>query len=380
MPKLGRRQSIKLGAAALVVGPSVVFSREASAAASKRPLLRAGAFKVEIEGVYDRVPGVVSVDLGSASASTDYGKWVHDYLKMSLAKDASKLSKGFEAAMADGSVHKVSVSLYSKASKSPAVTYHVLDALPVSIDHKGEAQVLEWKVGSIETEALAQSEGALQLTKKAFKAEIDGQVIAVQSLHKFSVGKKNAVVSTVFNPQPGASKAWLAPRAVKVDGASDKIVVSKKGGSDAGDTVPMDSFSLDFGKITLDAAKVHDQVVLTTALNVGTQPASTLLRPNKLGSAGVGANGANKASPKLMNVASATTAAANKSTPVLILHSSTGKHDSHVMLKYAAPPLADKSSGASGIKLSLRAIEFPKLQVGSKALVTETLRFEVDDG
>lgn len=392
MPKLGRRQSIKLGAAALVVGPSVVFSREAAAAPSKQPLLRAGFFKVEVKGIYVKIPNVEAVDLGSASPSIDYTKWVHDYLKVSLSKDAPKLSKSFKAAVEGGSKvsHKVSVSLYSKGTKSPAVTYHVLNAVPVSIDHKGEAQYLEWKVGSIETEAFQQKMQTvqqLQLTKKAFKAEVNGQVIAVQSLHKFYAGKKKAIVSTELNPDASAGKPWLAPRIIKLDGAGEKIVVAtKKGGSTSADTVPVDSFSLNFEKITLQAARSRDQVVLETTLNAGTPPASALLGASQIK---YGELHANKASPKLMNVAAATETA-DESKRDVYLHLSTTKLGAHVIMKYGgATTAANKSSGGSsgpynfqieGIKMSLQTIEFPKLQVGSKAPVTETLRFEVDDG
>jgi len=404
MPKLGRRQSIKLGTAALLVGPSVVFSREATAAPTKRAALRAGYFKVEVKGMYDKVPGVVSVDLGSATASADYTKWIHDYLQVSLSKDAPKLSKSFKAALGKRSkvAHKVSVSLYSKASKSPAVTYHVLNAVPVSIDHKGEGQFIKWKVGSIETEAFdhKMEKGKLELRNNAFKAEVDGQVIAVQRMIKFSAGKDKAVVSTRFNPKPDAKKAWLAPRTIKLDGASDKIVVyggatatagkssgkGSGGGKGGKSPRPSESFAINFTKIAVSAATSRDQVLLESSLNAGTPPASSLIGPASRGGCGT----ANKTTPDLLDVSPPKKPKAiDKSTPALILFCNAAEQTKGkgkgsfkpitIKMATAKPGVSTRVSGLS-MKMALRSIEFPKLKVGSRALVTETLRFEVDDG
>jgi hypothetical protein len=189
MTQTSRRSALTIGAAAVVLGPSVMFSRTAHAVDDTKLAggLTAGNFAVKIDGVYDRVPGVTAVDLGSvqiskvvvrgydpdqkkeivgkASQSLSFSglkltvaskdaakmtiKWAPEYTRQGKASGELKTAKS-----PPRSAVKISVSLLAADGKTPAVTYHANDAVQVSADSDPAGdKIFVFDVGSIDVES-----------------------------------------------------------------------------------------------------------------------------------------------------------------------------------------------------------------------------------
>lgn len=356
MSKLGRRESIKLAGAAVVVGPSVLFSRTASAGPQRTVTgLEAGAFKVEVKGMYDKVPGVAAVDLGTATLGARKSKselhFVTISMKTGAASAEQKLTKAFAKPARKGSrvAHKISVSLYGKGGRSPAITYHVLNAVPVSITQGEGAQHFKWNAGQIEvvSHKIGSASGRFKpLPSNSFKVEIEGvSVLATQSMSKFSYDARGRTVSrTDLDPAADGARGWKSSRAL----SSNELKFHQTG-------------AMDYAKFDPIDLKVRDQLALTSFVTARATPLSGALdgqsvKLEKLSREG-SAMRANKATPVLMQFLSGS--AANKASPDLMLFCPNGK-----------------TKSKTEHELRLKSIEYPKLEAGSRALVTETYHFE----
>jgi hypothetical protein len=128
MTNASRRSTLKLGAAALVVGPSVIITRTASAGGVIQDFAghKAGQFTVKIAGVYDQVPGVVAVDLGSLNFTKLKSEYSGIKISLAAGTDAKKMTINFwpeYTKMKKGvGDHKISVSLHATEGATPTLT------------------------------------------------------------------------------------------------------------------------------------------------------------------------------------------------------------------------------------------------------------------
>jgi hypothetical protein len=313
MSTLPRRQTLKLVAAAIVVGPSVTFARTVDAATRKRSGfgLKALDFTVKVDGIYDAVPGVVAVDLGTVAYPVKWesrqGKvkiWLASEddapeLTLNFAKDRKRKMNEVKLAIA--------VSLFADEGKTPALTYHILDAVPHSISTDEGKRLLSFSIGGMEAKAHTikwkESGNVVRLPRDRFKVEIEG--ISVAAGHSMSKAvydwKEQKVIESVLDTSKGGI-AW---------GGATKD-----------------------RKATIEVKHATNEVKLAVTSYI-----------------------------------------------------TADKHFSSVMLarksdavKISVRPQGEKQQDIHFLKAKLTSIQFPKLSVGSDALVTETLHFTLDSG
>jgi hypothetical protein len=304
MPKIPRRQALELGAAAIVVGPSVFFSRAASASQGGATLggLKAGQFTVKLAGVYDEVPGVVSVDLGGIKLSPS-GAAQYSSVKIALAsgQDTAKMTTGFK----QGATDSLSVTLLASDGKTPSVTYQVIGAQAPAIKlNKLGDQILSYKVASLAVKVQKVEALTIKQTNNLLKVEIDGA---------------SAFATTVSTSLVAATGKHIA-----------KVSLTYKDST----------LTTDTSKVQIDGTKHRDQITLTTAITGAEKQLSNVLISSLKATAGAQSKIEISGAPK------------DKS------------------------PTFDKGA-LTYSKAQLTSIEFPKLEAGSDALVTETLTFKL---
>jgi hypothetical protein len=249
------------------------------------------------------------------------------------------------------------------------VTYHVLGAQPYKTDHK----FYEWTVKNVEVQTHKLSAAMGRLTRpprNAFKVEINGNGLVAKDARMFELNK-TLVSSLKFDPRPKAAESWVKEGEIKYSQLEHKVRAVKARTSRA--ARPTEEASFDFTKIDHQGLKSRDLLDVTTFVTAGQTPASMIFVKTLTGGAAhkvrpaLKSESANKSTPVLLQFTSTSKAAANKASPVLMLSCATGKK---------ASPKA--KSSRETVKLELRSIDFPKLRLGSKALVTETLHFETE--